>query len=57
MELNAYNPAVYMLVDSMHALQKLIQTNRLFLGGPESHSQTQARNAATFGDCYVAKYF
>ena len=57
MELNAHNPTVLTHVDSKVALMKLIQTNRLFFGGPGSHSKTQARRAAAIGDCYVAKCF
>ena len=45
-----------MHVDSMVALRKLIKTNQSFMGGPGSHSQTQARCAVAHGDCYVSKY-
>ena len=45
-----------MHIDSMIAIGKLIQTNQSFMGGPGSHSQTQARRAAAHGDCYVSKY-
>ena len=45
-----------MHVDSMVALRKLIKTNQSFMGGPGSHSQTQAICAAAHGDCYVSKY-
>ena len=52
---SAHKPIVPIHVVSMAALRKVIKKNRLFLGDPGTHSQTQARRSAAIGDCYVAK--